>query len=111
VSEPKRYHLYAGLECQAFTKAEAVLKFSEEDDGIWVKWEDCARLKAEIEAIRQEYSDATNHYNRLHNDLEAQVEMLKGQVRYWKVEAECDHGRWLRCLEDLEKLRGQGGQP
>jgi hypothetical protein len=76
MSEPKRYHLYAGLECQAFTKAEAVLKFSEEDDGIWVKWEDYARLKAEVEAVRQEYSDATNHYNRLHNDLQAEVERL-----------------------------------
>jgi len=37
--------------------------------------------------------------------LKAEVEMLKGQVNYWKIEAECDHGRWLRCLEDLEKLR------
>jgi predicted nucleic acid-binding Zn-ribbon protein len=35
-----------------------------------------ARLKAEVEAVRQEYSDATNHYNRLHNDLQAQVERL-----------------------------------
>ena len=53
MSEPKRYHLYAGLECQAFTKAEAVLKFSEEDDGIWVKWEDYARLKAEVERLKE----------------------------------------------------------
>jgi pyrimidine deaminase RibD-like protein len=37
--------------------------------------------------------------------LKAEIEMLNGQVRYWKIEAECDHGRWLRCLEDLEKLR------
>jgi len=37
--------------------------------------------------------------------LKAEVERLKQQVQYWKVEAECDHGRWLRCLEDLEKLR------
>ena len=37
--------------------------------------------------------------------LKAEVEMLKGQVNYWKVEAECDHGRWLRTLEDLEHLR------
>ena len=51
MSEPKRYHLYAGLECHAFAKAEAVLKFSEEDDGIWVKYEDYARLKAEVERL------------------------------------------------------------
>lgn len=37
--------------------------------------------------------------------LKAEVEMLEGRVRYWKIEAECDHGRWLRCLEDLEHLR------
>jgi hypothetical protein len=38
-------------------------------------------------------------------ELNKEVELLKGQVNYWKIEAECDHGRWLRCLEDLEKLR------
>lgn len=37
--------------------------------------------------------------------LKAEVERLKQQAQYWKIEAECDHGRWLRCLEDLEKLR------
>jgi chromosome segregation ATPase len=149
MSEPKRYHLYAGLECQAFTKAEAVLKFREEDDGIWVKWEDYARLKAEVERLTLENSQYEEHHKYGQNvitslreeverltqlndtlalrydatnsmldgcakeieEMEAEVEMLKGQVRYWKIEAECDHGRWLRCLEDLEKLRGQGGQP
>ncbi len=125
MSEPKRYHLYAGLECQAFTKAEAVLKFSEEDDGIWVKWEDYARLKAEVEGhkhtaysigmlqdkLTQKCQDyvAAQRQNEANvqrvRDLNAQVELLKGQVNYWKIEAECDHGRWLRCLEDLEKLR------
>lgn len=37
--------------------------------------------------------------------LKEEIEMLKGRVNYWKIEAECDHGRWLRCLEDLEHLR------
>ena len=37
--------------------------------------------------------------------LKAEVNMLEGRVRYWKIEAESDHGRWLRCLEDLEHLR------
>jgi hypothetical protein len=41
------------LECQAFTKAEAVLKFREEDDGIWVKWEDYACLKAEVDRLKE----------------------------------------------------------
>lgn len=38
-------------------------------------------------------------------DLKAKVEMLERQVNYWRIEAECDHGRWQRCLEDLEHLR------
>ena len=37
--------------------------------------------------------------------LKSDVSVLEGRVRYWKIEAECDHGRWLRCLEDLEHLR------
>ena len=52
MSEPKRYHFYAGLDVHAFAKAEAVLKFSVEDDGMWVMWEDYARLKAEVERLR-----------------------------------------------------------
>lgn len=40
-----------------------------------------------------------------HSRLKADVERLKQQVQYWKIEAECDHGRWLRTLEDLEHLR------
>ncbi len=38
-------------------------------------------------------------------NLKAKIELLERQVNYWKVEAECDHGRWQRCLEDLEHLR------
>ena len=38
-------------------------------------------------------------------NLKKEVEVLKGQVNYWRIEAKCDHGRWLRCLEDLEHLR------
>ena len=37
--------------------------------------------------------------------LKIEADLLEGRVRYWRIEAECDHGRWLRCLEDLEKLR------
>jgi predicted nuclease with TOPRIM domain len=37
--------------------------------------------------------------------LKEEIKMLEGRVRYWKIEAECDHGRWIRTLEDLEHLR------
>lgn len=32
-------------------------------------------------------------------------ERLKHEALYWRIEAQTDHARWLRCLEDLEKLR------
>lgn len=37
--------------------------------------------------------------------LKEEIKMLEGRVRYWKIEAECDHGRWTRTLEDLERIR------
>lgn len=37
--------------------------------------------------------------------LKSKIELLERQVNYWRIEAECDHGRWQRCLEDLEHLR------
>lgn len=52
----------------------------ESSKGEYVLWRDYAKLKAEVERLEQ-------------------------QVQYWKIEAECDHGRWLRCLEELETLR------
>jgi hypothetical protein len=61
----KRYYLYAGLNVHVFAKAEAVLKFSEEDDGMWVKWEDYARLKAEVERL---------------TDCKAQADRFKAEV-------------------------------
>ena len=37
--------------------------------------------------------------------LKTEVERLEHQVRYWRIEAEVDNARWLRCLQDLEELR------
>ena len=44
----------------------------------------------------------------LHSDyarLKAEVERLERLVNYWKIEANCDHDRWLRVLADLDDLR------
>ena len=41
--------------------------------------------------------------------VKAEVERLEHLVNYWRIESECDNARWLRCLEDLEKLRGKPG--
>jgi hypothetical protein len=80
MSEPKRYHLYAGLDVHAFAKAEAVLKFSVEDDGMWVRWEDYARLKAQVERLTAEVSYDNRvqlHIDKLAEEFtQAQVERL-----------------------------------
>ena len=47
--------------------------------------------------------------NKENARLKADVERLEHQVNYWRIESECDNARWLRCLEDLEKLRGKPG--
>ena len=38
----------------------------------------------------------------------AEVERLQHQIKYWQVEAETDNARWLRCLEENERLRKAG---
>lgn len=52
-------------------------------NGKWIAYEDYTRLKAD-------------------------AERLEHQVRYWRIEAETDNARWLRCLEDIERLRKEG---
>lgn len=42
--------------------------------------------------------------------LKAEVERLEQQVKYWRIEAETDHARWLRVLEDVERLRKAGDE-
>ena len=49
----------------------------------WAQWSDYARLQAE-------------------------VERLQHQEKYWRIEAETDAARWLRTLADLERLRTAG---
>jgi hypothetical protein len=60
-----------------------------------------ARLKAEVERLTA-FTTRTIIPNE---QLQSEIEILKGKVNYWKIEAECDHGRWMRTLEDLEHLR------
>jgi chromosome segregation ATPase len=78
-----------------------------------------ARLKAEVERLSAELSNITGWGRGLESDLswaraelmqvKAEVERLEHLVNYWRIESECDNARWLRCLEDLEKLRGKPG--
>ncbi len=40
--------------------------------------------------------------------LNAEVDQLVHKVNYWRIEAETDNARWLRCLEDKERLTKAG---
>jgi uncharacterized membrane protein YheB (UPF0754 family) len=39
------------------------------------------------------------------NALVDEKGIVEQRVHYWKIEAQTDHGRWLRCLEEIERLR------
>jgi hypothetical protein len=68
-----RYHLWASLECQHFSKAEAVLKFSAEEDGMWVQWQDYALLKAEVERL----TERLNRHLEINDELDARCTRLR----------------------------------
>ena len=111
MKQPNRYHLWAALECHAFSKAEAVLRFSAEEDGMWIQWQDYARLKAEVErltkvaqvnkaaaeAVRFSYEQAKTEVNRttawgrgLESDLSharVEISFLKAEVERLKIDA------------------------
>jgi hypothetical protein len=54
------------------------------------------------------YFENEAHAEMLVNMLNALLDekgILEQRVRYWSIESDCNHGRWLRCLEDMERLR------
>ena len=64
-------------EVERLTKADIIVQGSVSvGKSILLYLAEIDRLKAELEAVSQEYRDATNHYNRLHNDLQAEVDRL-----------------------------------
>lgn len=74
------------------------------------------RLKAEVERLTFDpltYLDDQGEWMPRHIHLAA-VKRLKADLvkaaegsRYWRIEAETDHARWLRTLEENEKLRAE----
>lgn len=40
-------------------------------------------------------------------NLRAELERQAAAIKYWRIEAETDHARWLRVLEEADKLRKQ----
>jgi hypothetical protein len=76
------------------------------EQGDYVEWRDYQWLLAEKQRLDTEVESLmTNPTSRLLRVEREQVERLEHQVNYWRIEAETDNARWLRCLEDLENLR------
>jgi cell division protein FtsB len=65
-----------------------------------------ANLKAEVERLNSLIANSEQENAR----LKAEVERLEHQVNYWRIEAETDNARWLRCLEDKERLTKAGDE-
>lgn len=43
----------------------------------------------------------TDNWVEMHN----KIEQLEREVKYWMIEAKCDHDRWLGVLKELDELR------
>jgi len=120
----KRWKL--GLKRCNCVQCESAITFEQTEENCgWVMWEDhkdeVTRLKAEVERLKEQDKSQTgahrinttmwkdqvgcllvqvDNLNKENALLRSEVDLLKGRVNYWRIEAECDHGRWLRCLED-----------
>lgn len=68
-----------------------------------VSYVDYALVKSSVEGLA---SNALRLGNEV-RDLSKEIERLKGEVNYWKIESDCNYGRWTRTLEDLEHIRLQ----
>lgn len=73
-----------------------------------------ALLKAEVDRLKKFNDEALAHIakeerkSRERLDMEqAEVERLEQQVKYWRIEAETDHARWMRVLEENERLKSE----
>ena len=67
-----------------------------------------ARLKTEVQHLMIFCNSTLIPSKELQDEnarLKAEVERLEHQVNYWRIEAEVDNARWLRCLKDYEELR------
>ncbi len=78
---------------------------------------DIKKLKEEVERLKEQDRSQTESH-RINttmwkdevDSLKAEGERLEHQVNYWRIEADTDNARWLRCLEDKERLTKAGDE-
>ena len=78
LNKPNRYNV-ASIQAQQTLGGDVM---QSDENGQYVEWRDYKRALDEIE-------------------------MLKHTIKYWEIEAKTDNDRWLRCLEDNEKLKAE----
>jgi len=78
LNKPPRYNV-ASIQAQQTMGGDVM---QADENGQYVEWRDYKRALDEIE-------------------------MLKHTIKYWEIEAKTDNDRWLRCLEDNEKLKAE----
>ena len=113
MSEPKRYDVGMTTEFNPHGFNHSFPRVYEAEQGKYVLHADYTRLKAEVERLEKQneiYNDVTADVITERDSLKAEVERLSGQAKYWRIEAETDHARWLRVLEENEALRKKGAQ-
>ena len=96
MSEPTIWDIAMGCRCnppEKFVPYEEYKKLDYEN----------ARLKAEVETLR----NLGIKLESMIDPLEAENARLEHVVNYWKVEAETDNARWLRVLEENERLKAE----
>ena len=101
-----RYHLWAALDVHAFSKAEAVLRFSAEEDGMWVQWQDYARLKAEVDEARRGSGAGMGVMLDLNNQLVAENARLKAEVERLRIAGGESEPRFV-FLSDYRHLKAE----
>jgi hypothetical protein len=107
LNKPPRYNV-ASIQAQQTMGGDVM---QSDENGQYVEFRDYAWLLSE----KQRLDNNCNYLDqKLDEELEksamlcGQVERLEHQVNYWRIEAETDNARWLRCLEDNERLRKAG---
>ena len=109
MSETKRYSIVADFQ-------PPWAKMHEFRSGDWVKWEEYARLKAEVEAQAKRWAESEDlilHYKQQRDEAynDCECHRLKAEVERLTVEADWKTpARKIKALEaEVERLRKAGG--
>ena len=113
MSEPSRFSFSAVLVHHIDGPDTAEIYFRKENDGLFVRYDDYARLKAEFDEYRKAATIAADSVIDERNHLKAEVERLRLQVGTDAIDREhgmcCDSSAEnARLKAEVERLRKAG---